>query len=56
MKDFAVGINILRCTNQTLGTLSNANDEGSEKLHFWFTLYFFVRVIWILFLCLKLCE
>ena len=27
----------------------NANDEGSEKLHFWLTLYFFVRFIRVLF-------
>ena len=32
------------------------NDDGSEKSHFWFALYFFVRVIRVSFLCLKLCE
>ena len=43
-----------------LGSLSNddgnVNDDGSEKSHFWFALYFFVLVIRVSFLCLKLCE
>ena len=34
----------------------NANDDGSEKSHFWFTLLFIVQVIRVLFLCFKLCE
>ena len=42
------------------GTLSNldgnVNDDGSEKSPFWISLYFFVRFIRVLFLCLKLCE
>ena len=41
----------------TSGTLSNedgnANDDGSEKAHFWFTFLFTVQVIWVLFLCFK---
>ena len=44
----------------SLGTLSNedgnANDGGSEKTHFWLALYFFERVIRVLFFCFKLCE
>ena len=33
----------------------NANDDGSEKSHFRFAVYFFVLGISILFLYLKLC-
>ena len=33
----------------SVGTLSNedgnVNDDGSEKSHFWFSLYLFVRII-----------
>ena len=43
-----------------IGSLSNedgkGNDGGSEKSLFWFTLYFFVRVIRVLFLCFTLCD
>ena len=43
-----------------LGTLSNedgnAKDDGSEKSHFWFALYFLVKVIRVLFLCYKFCD
>ena len=28
----------------------NTNNDGSEKSHFWFALYFFVQVIRVLFL------
>ena len=41
---------------QVLYENGNANNYGIEKLHFWFALYFFVRVIRVLFLCFKLCE
>ena len=45
---------------EIIGTLSNedgnANDEGSEKSHFWFTLLFIVQVIRVLFLYFKPCE
>ena len=34
----------------------NANDDGSEKSPFWFSLSSFVRAIRVLFLCFKLCE
>ena len=38
---------------QMLGTLSNedgnADDDGSEKIYFCFSLYFFLRVIRVLF-------
>ena len=46
--------------HEQLGTESNedgnANNDSSEKLHLWLALYFFVRVIRVLFLCLKLCQ
>ena len=32
----------------------NANDDGSEKLRFWLAHYFFVRLIRVLFLYLRL--
>ena len=45
---------------QIIGTLRNedgsANDDGSEKSHFVFALYFFVRVIRVLFFGFKLCK
>ena len=48
------------CINTKLWTLSNedgnANDDCSEKSHFWFALCFFVRVSRFCFLCFKLCE
>ena len=46
---------IAQSPRESPGTLSNndgsVNNDGSEKSHFWFTLYFFVRVISVLFLC-----
>ena len=40
--------------SKIIGTFSN--DDGSKKLHFLFALFFFVRVIRVLFLCFKFCE
>ena len=51
---------VLILVSMPLGTLSNedenVNDDGSEKSHFWFALYFFVRAISVLTFCLKLCQ
>ena len=43
-----------------LGTSCNeygsANEEGSEKLHFWLSLFFFVRVVRFCFVRVEFCE
>ena len=43
----------VRSMHKLLGTLrnedGNANNDGSEKSHFWFTLYFFAQVVRVIF-------
>ena len=50
-------LKILSVVFDLLGTLSNedgnVNNDGSEKLHFWFALYFFVRAIRVLIFALN---